>query len=85
MNETNFIVFSKQDIPKVLEIFNKGIDNEGYIIDNKTKAQIKPRYNGGKPILAADLGNVMSGSEIFLKADMTNFVKYVTEKRKDLL
>jgi len=78
----HLIVFSKKDAPKVLDIFNKGIDGEGYIIDQETGLRIVS--NEGEELLAEELGNILKGSEIFIKADPASFSKYLAEREEEL-
>ena len=81
--EKNFIIFSEEDIPRILDIFDKGTDEGGYIIDKETKLRIVS--NEGEEILAKDLGNVIKGSEIFIKADIASFSKFIAERGDEFL
>ncbi len=80
--ESHLIVFSKKDVPKILDIFNKGVDDEGYITDKETGLRIVS--NEGEELLADDLGNILKGSEVFIKADPASFSKFLAERGEDL-
>ena len=82
LKEDNFIIFSKKDIPKILDIFNKGIDKEGYVIDSESGLRIVT--SEGEELLAEELGNIMKGSEIFIKADPASFSKFLAEREEEL-
>jgi hypothetical protein len=62
------ILFNKQAIPYILEIFDKTINDEGYIVDsNNGDPILDPEH---QPILAKEFGGIKKGSEIFLKNDI---------------
>lgn len=82
IKESNFIIFSKEDIPKVLKIFNKGVDTEGYVIDKDSGLRIVT--SEGEELLSQDLGNIIKGSEIFIKADPASFSKFLAEREDDI-
>ncbi len=82
LKESHLIVFSKKDVPKVLDIFNKSVDEEGYIIDKETGLRVVS--NEGEELLAEDLGNILKGSEVFIKADPASFSKFLAEREEEL-
>ena len=72
------VTFSRNNVKDVLEIFNKLIDEDGFIIDKDTKERILT--NDLEPIKWEELGFILPGSEVFIKADSTGLAKYLEEQ-----
>ena len=75
------VTFSKNNVMDVLEVFSKTIDKEGFIIDKGTKERILT--NDLEPIKWEDLGFILPGSEIFIKADSAGLTKYLEEQTNE--
>lgn len=75
---TTKILFNKQALPHVLEIFGKGIDKDGFIINSDSGEYV--RDPEGQPILSKELGGIKKGSEIFLKNDIVTLLNLAEGK-----
>ena len=72
------ILFNKQALPYVLEIFGKSINDQGFIVDAETgKLIITP---DDEPITPEEFGAIKKGSEIFLKKDLLTTIKLAENK-----
>ncbi len=58
----------------VLQLFNKNVDSEGYIVENETKARVLNA--DGQEIMIEELGAIKKGSEIFVKDDIVSLVRF---------
>lgn len=74
---TTDIVFERSRIDYLLDLFDKEVDDQGYIVDAKTGEKV--HSSDGNPLKADDLGVVGHGSEIFVEDDFTSIVDYVTD------
>ncbi len=72
------VTFSKDNVKDILEILNKSLDKEGFIIDNNTNERVLS--NDLEPIKSDDLGFIFPGSEIFIKANSSGITKYLEEQ-----
>lgn len=68
-----YIKITKDNVKTVLELFNKDIDNEGFIIDRKTGKKIECPYSK-KPIRYEDF-SILPGS-IFVNNEIYSFARY---------
>ena len=66
------------NIDRLLETFNKTIDEQGFIIDRETKEKVKCRYTG-KYIKKENLGGILPGSDIFILDSDVAYARYVME------
>jgi len=67
----------------ILEVFNKTIDADGFIIDIQTKKRIID--SEGQQITIDEFGGIVNGSEIFFKNNIISLVDLYTNvlsKRK---
>ena len=74
----NKIIFDKNTIWFILEIFNKTVDKNNYIIDKETKEKVLTI--DGEEIKIDELGGVVKGknNEIcFIKGDLSSLMDYV--------
>ena len=67
------IIFDKQGKDWILEVFNKSVDAEGFIVDNKTGARIMTPE--GSEITEDQLAVIFKGSEKFVPGDLTSLMK----------
>ena len=72
------IVFEESRIEYLLDLFDKDVDDEGYIIEADTQKRVTS--SDGNEIKPADIGVVGHGSEIFVEDDFTSIVDYVSKK-----
>ncbi len=62
----------------ILSMFNKSVDDEGYIIENDTQERvISP---SGNAVLVADFAGFAPGSEIVLTNDLPTLLQYANEE-----
>ena len=77
MTEKIEVVFSKDNIKDILDYLDKKVGPEGFIVDKKTNERVLA--NDLKPIKASELGSVLPGSNIFIRANSNGLVKYFDE------
>lgn len=70
----NTIVFDESSKKVILQIFGKGIDNQGYIFDVKTNQRVLSPE--GNEVLAKDFAGMKKGSEIFITKDLPSLLQY---------
>ena len=72
------ILFNKQAIPYVLEIFGAAINEEGFIINaDSGELKLDPE---NEPISSKEFGGIKKGSEIFFKKDITTILNLAEGK-----
>ncbi|MFB6208805.1 MAG: hypothetical protein ABEJ56_01555 [Candidatus Nanohaloarchaea archaeon] len=74
MPETK-VTFEKDAIEGVLEVFDKEVDEDGYIVESESGERILDRE--GENIKKDELGGVKKGSEIFLNDNFSSLVDFV--------
>ena len=62
-----------------MDLFDKDVDSEGFVIDKVTKEQVLA--NDLQPIKISEIGGVLPGSDVFIRADSGSLVKYFDEHR----
>lgn len=72
------IVFDKDAIDRVLKVFGKTVDDEGYIVEDVGDKErvLTPE---GEELRKDELGVIASGSEIFIDNNYASLVDYVKE------
>lgn len=72
------ITFGKQSLNFILQLLDKSVDSDGFLVENKNKSQrvITP---DGEYIKSDEIGVVRPGSQIFIKKDIGSLVKYATD------
>lgn len=73
---TTDIVFERSRIDYLLDLFDKEVDDQGYIVDSETGERVLS--SDGTPLKPDDLGVVGHGSEVLVEDDFTSLVDYVT-------
>jgi hypothetical protein len=68
------IVFDETNIEYLLDLFDKEVDEEGYIYDPELDNRVR---SDGDPIKASELGVVGYGSEIFIRDEVDSIVDFV--------
>ncbi len=71
------VVFSRENVADMLSFFDKAIDKKGYIVYKKTGEAVLS--NELEPIKAEELGCILPGSEVFIKAESAGLAKYFEE------
>lgn len=69
------IVFDDTTRGFILDVFNKSIDEEGYIIEKDTGNRVLSPL--GEEVLAVDFAGFTPGSEIVLTKDLPALLQYV--------
>lgn len=69
-SQIRFDTNAKQEI---LELLNKSLDDEGYIVEKDNPAQ-KVLSSEGEPLKLEDFAGVRRGSEIFIKSDLPSLI-----------
>lgn len=67
------ILFDRNGKDWILSVFDKSLDAEGFIIDNKTGDKIMTPE--GKEITGDQLAVIFKGSEKFVPGDLTSLMK----------
>jgi hypothetical protein len=70
---TTKILFNKSTRGFVLDIFGKGIDSEGFIIERSSKTRVLTPE--GREITSEELAVIKKGSEKFIAGDLTSLMK----------
>lgn len=73
------IVFSKENIKEILDLFEKDVDSEEFVIDKVTRERVLA--NDLQPIKIFEIGGILPGSDVFIRADSDSLVKYFDEHR----
>jgi hypothetical protein len=74
MSNTPQIVFDHSSKEWLLNILGKSIDKEGYIVETSNPEQ-KVLTPEGQEIMEKELGVIKSGSEKYIKGDLTSLMK----------
>ena len=69
------VKFDKSASEKILFYFDKSVDKEGYIVDNKTHERVIAF--DGTQVTLTNFGGIMMGSEIFIKSDLDSIIKFI--------
>lgn len=69
------IIFNSTSKDWVLNVFNKSVDSEGFIIENSDDQErvITPE---GREISLKELAVIKKGSEKFISGDLTSLMKF---------
>ena len=70
------VVFDKKDKVKILDIFDKSVDDAGFIVDNKGRRVETP---DGDDIRISDFAGIKKGSELFFKSDFPTLLELVKD------
>lgn len=72
------ITFGKSSLNFVLQLLDKSVDVDGYLVENQNKNQrvITP---DGEYVKSDEIGVVRPGSQIFIKKDIGSLVKYASD------
>ena len=72
------ITFGKQSTNFILQLLDKSVDNDGFLVENNNKSQrvITP---DGEYIKSDEIGIVRPGSLVFIKKDIGSLVRYATD------
>lgn len=67
------ITFDKLAKKEILSLFNKSVDDEGYIVEKEDETQrvLTPQ---GEEIKLEDFAGIRKGSEIFVKSDFPSLI-----------
>lgn len=69
---------NNKNIPLVLEAFGKLVNDDGYIVDRKTKKIVRCKFTNRK-LTADNIGGVLPGSEIFIEDSDIAYARYIIE------
>lgn len=70
--ERNVITFDESLKKEILDIFDKTVDDEGYIIEKDTKERVLSP--DGEEIELEKFAGITKGSEIFIKSDIFSLI-----------
>jgi hypothetical protein len=71
-NHVTKITFDKEGVDFVLDVFNKSVDKEGFIVEKNKTRIITPE---GNEIQKSQLSVIKKGSEKFIAGDLTSLMK----------
>ena len=73
MTKKPIITFEKSAKEEILAIFDKIVDNEGFIVerDDPTQRVITPY---GEEVTLEEFAGIRKGSEIFIKSDLPSLI-----------
>ncbi len=72
------IVFSEDVKEFVFEVFNKSVDEDGYIVEKGNKSRVITP--AGEHVPSKDFAAIIPGSEVFVTNDMPSLLKYVNRE-----
>lgn len=75
------ITFHKSLKKEILKPFNKGIDREKFVVENKDGKRVLSKETG-EEIRLTDFAGITKGSVVFLKSDIVSLIKYVESKNE---
>ena len=73
------IEITEENKPAILELFNKTIDDEGYLVEKTTNMRLVCPYSNQH--IKADDFSVLPGSAIFVTNQYYCFAEYLAQKR----
>lgn len=76
------IVFEDSRLEYLLELFDKEVDEEGFIVEAGSGERVISR--SGKEIKKGDLGVIAHGSEVFIEDNFTEIVDYLSDKKQSV-
>ena len=76
INKENIVLFDESNKSKILEIMNKSIDSQGFLVEKTDKTQ-RVLTKDGEEIKFTEFAGVRKGSEIFIKNDINSILELV--------
>lgn len=73
VKEKDIVTFEDSAIEDILKIFEKEIDDEGYIIEKDTKERVLTP--DGEEVHINEFAGIQKSSEIFIKSDLISIIK----------
>ena len=70
------IAFDDKSKNIILQLFNKAIDEQGYIFDIKTGVRVLTPQ--GEEVLGRDFAGIRKGSEIFITKDLPSLIQFAS-------
>ncbi len=74
MKEKNIITFSPELKKEILDIFDKTVDEEGYIVEKGNPSE-KVLTPDGEELKLKNFAGVTKGSLMFVKSDLVSLIK----------
>lgn len=74
INKENVVLFDEDSKRKFLEIMNKSVDSEGFIVEKDNPTQ-RVLTKEGVEIKFTEFAGVRKGSEIFIKNDIDSILE----------
>lgn len=68
------LTFSKEARRDVLELLDKSVDEDGFIVESDNPEQRVPTFDG-EELCLKEFGGVESGSEVFIKNNLVSLMK----------
>ena len=68
------ITFSSELKEEILDIFDKTIDSEGFVIEKDTQERVLA-FDGNELSLK-EFGGIKKGSEVFIKNDLPSLIEF---------
>lgn len=69
----NVITFDASAKRDILDLFNKAVDEEGYIVEKNNSTQKVLTFDG-EEIKVEQFAGIRKGSEIFIKSDLVSLI-----------
>jgi len=77
----NIVTFDKSLKKDILDIFDKSIDEEGYIVE-KSNTKQRVLSAEGDELELEDFAGIKKGSEVFIKNNIISLIDYVNSDKK---
>lgn len=71
------VIFDKKLNAEIVSLFDKKIDEDGYIIEKNGERVLTKE---GEEIKIEDFGGLRKGSEVFIKSDIVSLIKYMENR-----
>ena len=75
------IRFDKSASKKVLQYFDKEVNDEGFVVESDTKRKVFTF--DGQDLHINEFGGIFVGSEIYIKSDIVSIIKFLQRKTQN--
>lgn len=78
VNDKTVLTFDESFKEDILELFDKSIDSEGFIIEKSNPKQ-RVLSEDGQEVKVEEFGGIKKGSEVFIKNDLVSLMRLSKE------
>ena len=77
-NEKSVLTFDESVKEEILDLFDKSVDSEGFIVE-KDNPQQRVLSKDGQEVNIKEFGGIKKGSEVFIKKDLVSLMRLSKE------